>query len=135
MTSCCVNYIYTLPPKLSSLENSDQVWFLRFHIRNKHFGRKGWQIRKKNIFYHSQPVTGTHVTNAFVTTLLLVKLDVFRNGTEFVLSLDTDQWYLPVCITALPYDTCVILYVSICDSRNKSCEKIIFIRAVNVINV
>ncbi len=47
-TSRCVNHVYTLPLKLSSVikKNRTRFDFLCFHIRSKHFYRKGWQIWK-----------------------------------------------------------------------------------------
>ncbi len=48
-TSRCVNHVYTLPPKLSSVIKKIRIRFdfLHFRIRNKHFDMKGWRIRKK----------------------------------------------------------------------------------------
>ncbi len=47
-TSRCVDHVYTLSPKLSSVKKKNWIRFdfLRFRIRSKHFDRKWWRIQK-----------------------------------------------------------------------------------------
>ncbi len=50
-TSCCVNHVYTLPPKLSSVikKITMRFDFLHFYIRSKHFDKDDeYKNRKKH---------------------------------------------------------------------------------------
>ncbi len=50
-TSRCVNHVYTLPPKPSSIIKNNRIRFvfLPFCIRSMHFDRKGWGIQKTEV--------------------------------------------------------------------------------------
>ncbi len=79
-TLCCINHVYTLPPKLSFIIKKNRITFnfLHFHIRSKHFDRKGWQIWKirKNYMKPSDSLCKDLTSCHLVLVFWLVKVSI-----------------------------------------------------------